>query len=66
MNITDLWRRPSALRLAVRELEETQISALLWANHLEDSRAKCEVLKARVARLRVTIAELSQQQEETK
>ena len=64
MNLSDLWRRPSALRLAVRELEETQVIALLWANHLEDSRAKCEVLKQRAAHLRQTIAELSQ--EETK
>ena len=63
-HLTSWWRKPSALKIAVEALEDTQREALAAASHAEYYAGLVEILKKRQARLQSTIAALGAEAKE--
>jgi len=60
-----LWRKPTALQMAVQELEEAKCERLVAAKQREYYCAMEDVLIHRIERLRTTIVELAEEGDQT-
>lgn len=62
--ITNLWRKPSALSLAVEQLEEAKRQSLTAEAARDHYEAEAAGLKKSIARLQTTVQQLAKEQED--
>jgi len=61
--LSSLFRRPSALQLAVKEIEDARRELLAASSGAEYAQAMCSYHEARISRLRNVIRDLGEEAE---